>query len=96
MVQEVQVIDVAPLVGSGPADALVPVAIATDRCKACELCVTICPHHCLALEASVVNALGYHPVHLVDVAACTSCVLCARICPDAVFTVFAPPRTPRP
>jgi 2-oxoglutarate ferredoxin oxidoreductase subunit delta len=73
-----------------------PLHIATDRCKGCELCVTDCPKHVLALDRDVVNALGYHPVVLTDAAGCTSCALCARICPDAVFTVYAPPRATKP
>lgn len=69
-----------------------PLAIATDRCKGCELCVHACPKDVLALDTSMVNALGYHPVRLLDASRCTSCVFCARVCPDAVFTVYAPPR----
>ena len=72
-----------------------PLAIAAERCKGCELCVTACPHQVLALDRAVVNALGYHPVRLLDAAGCTSCVLCARVCPDSVFTVYAPSRSPR-
>jgi 2-oxoglutarate ferredoxin oxidoreductase subunit delta len=72
-----------------------PLDVATDRCKGCELCITICPRHCLELDLSVVNALGYHPVRLTDAAACTSCALCARICPDAVFAVYARPKVDR-
>jgi 2-oxoglutarate ferredoxin oxidoreductase subunit delta len=67
-----------------------PLAIATDRCKGCELCVSVCRPRVLALDQAVVNQLGYHPVRLIDSGACTSCALCARICPDAVFTVYAP------
>ena len=69
-----------------------PLDIATDRCKGCGLCVSVCPKHVLALDEAAVNALGYHPVGLTDPAACTSCALCARICPDAVFAVYARPR----
>jgi 2-oxoglutarate ferredoxin oxidoreductase subunit delta len=69
-----------------------PLAIATDRCKGCELCVTACPKACLALDQSAVNRLGYHPVLLTDPTVCTSCAFCARVCPDAVFTVFAAPK----
>jgi 2-oxoglutarate ferredoxin oxidoreductase subunit delta len=69
-----------------------PLSIASARCKACQLCIGVCPKHVLALDESLVNALGYHPIRLTDAAACTSCALCARICPDAVFTVFARPR----
>ncbi|TAK00779.1 MAG: 4Fe-4S dicluster domain-containing protein [Chloroflexota bacterium] len=67
-----------------------PLAIASDRCKGCELCIGACPHGVLALDVGVVNPLGYHPIRLIDAAGCTSCALCARVCPDAVFTVFAP------
>ena len=52
-----------------------PLDIASDRCKACELCISVCPKDVLALDESVVNALGYHPIRLTDAAACTSCAL---------------------
>ncbi len=70
----------------------VPVLIATDRCKGCELCVAACPPGVLALDPDVVNPLGHHPVALVDAERCTSCAFCARVCPDAVLTVLAPPK----
>ena len=69
-----------------------PLDIATDRCKGCSLCIGVCPKHVLALDESIVNALGYHPVQLTDADSCTSCVICARVCPDSVFTVYARPR----
>jgi 2-oxoglutarate ferredoxin oxidoreductase subunit delta len=72
-----------------------PLEIATDRCKGCQLCIDVCPKHVLTLDETVVNALGYHPVHLTDADACTSCALCARICPDAIFTVYARPKDQR-
>ena len=73
-------------------DRFEPIELAADRCKGCELCVSICPKHVLELDRGLVNRLGYHPVRLTDAASCTSCALCARICPDAVFTVYARPR----
>jgi 2-oxoglutarate ferredoxin oxidoreductase subunit delta len=78
-----------------PKDAWSPLAIASERCKGCELCITACPHHVLALDERVVNKLGYHPVTLVDPAGCTSCVICARVCPDVVFTIYAPRKAAR-
>lgn len=68
--------------------AWAPLAIAVDRCKACELCLAACPKGVLALDPATTNALGHHPVRLVDAARCTSCAFCARVCPDSVFTVF--------
>lgn len=78
------------------APAWSPLDIDSEHCKGCELCVTACPHGVLALDPTVVNHLGYHPVRLTDPAGCTSCVLCARVCPDTVFTVYAPRKEARP
>lgn len=90
------VIDVQPRrVAVSASSPFRPLTIAVQRCKGCGLCVSVCPHQVLVLDACVVNPLGYHPVRLTDAAACTSCALCARICPDAVFTVDAPPRAAR-
>jgi 2-oxoglutarate ferredoxin oxidoreductase subunit delta len=68
--------------------AFLPILIASERCKGCQLCVTVCPKGVLGLDESTVNALGYHPARLADAAACTSCALCARVCPEAAFTVL--------
>lgn len=72
--------------------AWTPLELAPESCKGCELCVTACPQHCLELDQTRVNSLGYHPVQLTDAAACTSCAFCARVCPDTVFTVYARPK----
>jgi len=76
-------------VGTPP---FLPLEIAVDRCKGCELCIVVCPKHVLENDMAVVNKLGHHPIRLTDADACTSCALCARICPDAVFTIYARPR----
>jgi len=75
-----------------PVGSFEPLDIREDHCKGCGLCIDVCPKHCLALDTTVVDRLGYHPVRLTDAAACTSCALCARVCPDAVFTVYARPK----
>ena len=80
-----------PLTAGAPR-SFAPLEIATDRCKGCELCISACPKDVLELDQSVVNALGHHPIRLIDAAGCTSCALCARVCPDTVFTVFARPK----
>jgi 2-oxoglutarate ferredoxin oxidoreductase subunit delta len=69
-----------------------PVLVAIERCKGCGLCVDACAPNVLELDTSLVNAMGHHPVHLVDAEGCTSCAKCARVCPDAALTIFARPK----
>ncbi len=69
-----------------------PILVASERCKGCSLCIDVCQPGALALDPTVVNAMGHHPVMLVNPEACTSCAKCARMCPDAALTVFARPR----
>ncbi len=76
----------------GGTPAFRPILVANERCKGCGLCIDACQPGALALDAGSVNAMGHHPVQLVDPGACTSCAKCARMCPDAALTVFARPR----
>ena len=69
-----------------------PVLVAPERCKGCALCIDACAPGALALDTGQVNAMGHHPVRLVNPDACTSCAKCARMCPDAALTIFARPR----
>jgi 2-oxoglutarate ferredoxin oxidoreductase subunit delta len=72
-----------------------PVLVLTDRCKGCGLCVAACAKDGLALEETVVNVQGYHPVKLVNPQACTSCAICARVCPDCALIILALPKGAR-
>ena len=64
------------------------IMIDSERCKGCELCLTVCPQHVLAMSATF-NAKGYRPAQLIDPGGlCTGCAVCALICPDTAITVF--------
>ena len=57
-----------------------------DRCKGCELCISVCPKHILELDA-VANVKGYRPATCVDESKCVGCASCAKICPDSIITI---------
>ena len=64
------------------------IVVDTERCKGCELCVTVCPQHVIRMS-STFNAKGYHPAKLDELGAiCTGCAVCAIICPDTAITVY--------
>ncbi len=64
------------------------VVLEQDRCKACSLCIDICPPRILRLSDTTFNAKGYPPIEVTEMDACTGCSVCAVICPDVVFTVY--------
>jgi len=61
------------------------IAIDTERCKGCGLCVAVCPKGSIVIcEKS--NKKGYFPAQQAN-AECTGCALCALMCPDVVIEV---------
>src|SRR5215217_5089582 len=64
------------------------IVIDSERCKGCELCISICPQQVLAMS-DIFNSKGYRPAQLVVPASmCTGCAVCAVICPDTAITVY--------
>ena len=62
-----------------------PVWVNTDNCKACDLCVSVCPSGVLAMQYEVKSTLGAmiaveHPE------ACIGCNECELSCPD--FAIY--------
>jgi 2-oxoglutarate ferredoxin oxidoreductase subunit delta len=61
------------------------IAIDTERCKGCGLCVAVCPKGSIVIcEKS--NKKGYFPARQAN-AECTGCALCALVCPDVAIEV---------
>ncbi len=56
------------------------IEIVAPWCKACDICVRVCPEACLRLGESGV-------VEVSDAGACTGCRLCEWFCPDFAITV---------
>ncbi|MEE8433697.1 MAG: 2-oxoacid:acceptor oxidoreductase family protein [bacterium] len=51
-------------------------------CKACDICVKMCPERCLVLN-------GHGSVSLTDESVCTGCRICEMLCPDFAIRVSA-------
>ena len=63
------------------------IIIDENRCKGCELCVSVCPKGVIEI-ADYFTTRGYRPAALADPdGLCTGCLLCSTICPDAAITV---------
>lgn len=60
-----------------------------ERCKGCEICISLCPRDVLRVSEST-NPKGYH---LPEIApgkedSCVHCEFCTMICPEfAIFTL---------
>ncbi len=70
----------APVATATPATDRVTWRIEPSWCKGCNVCVTICPERCLALDQRKVAVLAAPD-------ACTGCRLCEYLCPDLAITV---------
>lgn len=62
------------------------VTFETERCKGCELCVSVCLVKIISLGKSI-NSRGYHIAHIEDMELCIGCANCAQMCPDSVITI---------
>ncbi len=59
-----------------------------DRCKGCELCVSVCPVKIIQINAARINTKGYHAAGVIDLDQCIGCGNCAIICPDGAISVY--------
>jgi len=60
--------------------------IVVDRCKGCELCVSVCPKKCIELDANSVNVKGVNPAKYVG--GCIACGSCVLVCPDVCIELY--------
>ncbi|MAF34073.1 MAG: 2-oxoacid:acceptor oxidoreductase [Desulfobacter sp.] len=57
-----------------------------DRCKGCNLCVSVCPKKVLEISQRV-NAKGYFPAYQARPDDCVFCTTCCIMCPDMAVTI---------
>ena len=64
-----------------------------EACKACYLCISVCPEKLIAISQKL-NQKGYYPAEVVETdpekagPRCTGCATCATICPDVAIEVY--------
>jgi len=57
------------------------VIINREKCKACGLCIEVCPKGSLKIDENL-NKKGCYPVVFVEESGCIGCAICANVCPD--------------
>ncbi len=62
------------------------VQIDKERCKGCELCVSVCPKQVLVMSEKI-NTRGYHFSRVAAAADCIGCAQCSDMCPDAAIEI---------
>jgi 2-oxoglutarate ferredoxin oxidoreductase subunit delta len=67
------------------------IAIDRDVCKACYLCISVCPNEIISVSDRL-NLQGYYPAEIkmekYDEKGCIACAMCAMICPDIAIEVY--------
>ena len=66
-----------------------PVWVNENRCKACDMCVRVCPTGVLAMEPDPHSTLGAM-VHVKHAESCIGCSNCELACPD--FAIYVAER----
>jgi len=63
------------------------IEIAAELCKACEVCISVCPKNCIE-QSDTLNRYGVYPMRMREGAECIGCALCATMCPDTAIEVY--------
>ena len=63
------------------------VRIDKERCKGCNLCITVCARDSLETSKEL-NSKGFHYAVIQSEDNCTGCKFCAEICPDAAIEIY--------
>lgn len=62
-----------------------PVWVDTARCKACDICVSVCPAGVLSMQAEPTSTLGAM-ISVIAPESCIGCNECELTCPD--FAIY--------
>jgi len=70
----------------GNAEMAGRIVIDTERCKACGLCIEVCPKKDIVVSEES-NRSGYFPAKAKN-ENCTACSRCAIVCPEGIIEIF--------
>ncbi len=62
------------------------IRIDKEKCKGCEMCVSVCPGGVLSMS-SLLNSKGHRFAEATKPDKCTGCRQCALVCPDAAIEI---------
>ncbi|MFC1498765.1 4Fe-4S binding protein [Verrucomicrobiota bacterium] len=62
------------------------IKIDKERCKGCDLCISVCPNGTLK-QSKELNSKGQHFVEIQCADDCTGCKQCTDICPDVAIEI---------
>jgi len=65
----------------------VRIEVIFENCKACDICVDVCPQNVLAMRKEPSKWEGYM-VEVINLEKCTRCMLCEIHCPDFAIKVY--------
>lgn len=63
-----------------------PVWVNKARCKACDICASVCPAGVIAMQADPTSTLGSMVV-IIEADSCIGCMECELSCPDFAIHV---------
>jgi 2-oxoglutarate ferredoxin oxidoreductase subunit delta len=67
------------------------ITIDREICKACYLCISVCPNEIISVSDRL-NQQGYYPAEIKteknNKKGCIACARCATICPDIAIEVY--------
>ena len=65
---------------------MIKIKFLEERCKGCQLCISVCPKKLITLSIRL-NKKGYYIPCVQEPEKCTGCAVCARMCPDIAIEI---------
>ena len=64
----------------------IKIIINSERCKGCQLCISVCPKGCLFVSKKA-NDKSYFPIEA-KAEGCIGCAKCAIVCPETAISTI--------